>query len=67
MKMVRQVDEEPSWEVRPASRILVEGKGAKIKCIARSDRPTNNPNSKPQNKPMIMFYGNIFKFWKTKS
>ena len=32
---VFKVDEEPEWELKPSNRILIEGRGTKIKCIAR--------------------------------
>ena len=30
-----EVDKELEWELRPTDRVLVEGQGAKIKCVAR--------------------------------
>ena len=30
-----EVDKELEWELRPKDRVLVEGQGAKIKCVAR--------------------------------
>ena len=30
-----EVDKELEWELRPTDRVLVEGQGAMIKCVAR--------------------------------